>query len=88
MARTEVYLREWGNPGAGDGEFNVVVSVAVDGGEVYVTDFRNQRVQVFDRHGATCASGAVPAREMGSSASPGRVGVGRPVLPYTKTRYT
>ena len=51
MARDEVFLREWGSAGNGDGQFNVVISVAVHGDEVYVTDFRNQRVQVFDRRG-------------------------------------
>ena len=52
MARVEVFLREWGSLGSGDGQFNVVISLAVQGDEVYVTDFRNDRVQVFDRGGA------------------------------------
>lgn len=47
MARVEVFLREWGSAGAGDGQFNVPISVAVNGNEIYVTDSGNKRVQVF-----------------------------------------
>ena len=51
MARVEVFLREWGSAGAGDGQFNVPISVAVHGNEIYVTDSGNKRVQVFERSG-------------------------------------
>jgi DNA-binding beta-propeller fold protein YncE len=47
MARDEVYLRELvGPPGH---PFDWVVDVAVHDDEVYLTDFRNRQVKVFDR---------------------------------------
>src|SRR5262249_28046759 len=59
MARTEVYLREWNGsivPPTPTGPIGAVplkgvISVAVHGDEVYVTDSRNLLVQVFDRLG-------------------------------------
>ncbi|MES1167077.1 MAG: peptidyl-alpha-hydroxyglycine alpha-amidating lyase family protein [Pseudomonadota bacterium] len=46
------YVRHWGKPGTGDGEFNLAHDVAVDSkGLVYVADRRNERVQVFDENG-------------------------------------
>ena len=46
------FLRTWGSPGGGAGQFGTVHSVAVDGaGNVYVTDVGNGRVQVFDGTG-------------------------------------
>jgi hypothetical protein len=49
--RSEVFQRKWGSPGDGDGQFNVLISLAVPDDEVYVTDSGNYRVQVFDRSG-------------------------------------
>jgi hypothetical protein len=46
--RSEVFQRKWGSPGDGDGQFNVLISLAVRDDEVYVTDSGNYRVQVFD----------------------------------------
>lgn len=41
------FLTAWGGPGAGDGQFDQAIGVAVDGGgNVFVADF-NQRVQKF-----------------------------------------
>jgi len=46
------YLTQWGNPGSGPGEFNLVHCVAVDAqGRVYVADRSNGRIQVFDSKG-------------------------------------
>lgn len=46
-------LRGWGEFGHGDGQFSCPTAVAVDGqGHVYVLDAGNQRIQVFDAHGA------------------------------------
>jgi len=46
------YVRHWGKPGRGDGEFNLVHDVAVDtAGKVYVADRANERIQVFDPDG-------------------------------------
>ena len=43
--------RTWGGHGDRPGRFNEPTGVAVGGGEVYVSDARNGRIQVFDREG-------------------------------------
>ena len=46
------WLKSWGEPGSGPGQFNVPHSIAVDAaGQVYVADRGNRRVQVFDGEG-------------------------------------
>lgn len=46
------YITAWGKKGAGEGEFNLPHSVAVDKrGRVYVGDRENYRMQVFDADG-------------------------------------
>ncbi|HKS80050.1 MAG TPA: peptidyl-alpha-hydroxyglycine alpha-amidating lyase family protein [Candidatus Acidoferrales bacterium] len=46
------WIRSWGEPGSGPGQFNVPHSIAVDArGEVYVADRGNRRIQVFDGDG-------------------------------------
>ena len=46
------FLLEWGKKGTGEGEFNLVHTVAVDArGRVYVGDRENRRVQIFDANG-------------------------------------
>lgn len=45
-------LRQWGQTGAGDGEFNCPGGIAVArNGRVYVADQTNHRIQVFDGRG-------------------------------------
>src|SRR5499425_2890634 len=45
-------LLSWGEPGTGEGEFNIVHNICTDAdGWVYVADRENHRVQVFDRNG-------------------------------------
>jgi DNA-binding beta-propeller fold protein YncE len=45
-------LKSWGEPGSGEGEFNLVHNVCCDpDGWVYVADRENHRVQVFDGDG-------------------------------------
>src|SRR4249920_399485 len=45
-------LMSWGEPGTGEGEFNIVHNVCTDAdGWVYVADRENHRVQVFDGNG-------------------------------------
>src|SRR5262245_58525875 len=47
------YLFSWGEPGAGPGEFSLPHGVWIDRrGRVLVCDRENDRVQVFDQHGA------------------------------------
>ena len=42
----------WGEPGTGEGEFNIVHNICCDAdGWVYVADRENHRVQVFDGDG-------------------------------------
>jgi sugar lactone lactonase YvrE len=57
-ARVHVYspggelLRSWGEPGSGEGQFNLPHSIAVDSaGHVYVADRENSRIQIFDSQG-------------------------------------
>ncbi|HLV94490.1 MAG TPA: peptidyl-alpha-hydroxyglycine alpha-amidating lyase family protein [Candidatus Acidoferrales bacterium] len=46
------WLKSWGEPGSGPGQFNVPHSIAVDAsGHVYVADRGNRRIQVFDGEG-------------------------------------
>jgi hypothetical protein len=46
------WLKSWGEPGDGPGQFNTPHSIAVDAqGQVYVADRGNRRIQVFDGEG-------------------------------------
>ena len=46
------WLKSWGEPGNGPGQFNVPHSIAVDAaGNVYVADRGNRRIQVLDGEG-------------------------------------
>jgi len=46
------WLKSWGEPGDGPGQFNTPHSIAVDAeGRVYVADRGNRRIQVFDGEG-------------------------------------
>ena len=46
------WLRSWGEPGDGPGEFSVPHSIAIDAeNNVYVADRGNRRIQVFDGEG-------------------------------------
>ena len=48
-----VFLKTWGGEGTGPGQFNQPHSIITDaGGNLYVADRSNQRVQVFDADGA------------------------------------
>ncbi|MGH2543557.1 MAG: peptidyl-alpha-hydroxyglycine alpha-amidating lyase family protein, partial [Ardenticatenaceae bacterium] len=45
-------LFSWGEPGTGEGEFNIAHNIATDrDGYVYVADRENHRIQVFDENG-------------------------------------
>ena len=46
------FVKAWGKPGTGPGEFNLVHSIVVDSqGTLYVADRSNARIQVFDQSG-------------------------------------
>ena len=46
------WVKSWGEPGDGPGQFNTPHSIAVDAqGRVYVADRGNRRIQVFDSDG-------------------------------------
>jgi DNA-binding beta-propeller fold protein YncE len=46
------YLKSWGSPGTGPGEFNLPHNICCDpDGWVYVADRENSRIQVFDGEG-------------------------------------
>jgi NHL repeat len=46
------WVKSWGEPGDGPGQFNVPHSIAVDAeGHIYVADRGNRRIQVFDGDG-------------------------------------
>jgi len=45
-------LMSWGEPGTGEGEFNIVHNICTDAdGWIYIADRENHRVQVFDGNG-------------------------------------
>jgi DNA-binding beta-propeller fold protein YncE len=46
------WIKSWGEPGSGPGQFSVPHSIAIDAtGAVYVADRGNRRIQVFDGEG-------------------------------------
>ena len=46
------FIRTWGSPGSGEGQFNVPNGISVDSaGNVYVADFYNNRIQKFTSDG-------------------------------------
>ena len=52
LDKTGRFVKTWGSKGAGQGQFNMPNSVAVDAkGKVYVADLGNKRIQVFDNDG-------------------------------------
>ncbi len=49
---TGEWLMNWGSQGAGNGEFNIIQGIAIDSNDnVYVADYGNRRIQVFDTAG-------------------------------------
>jgi len=49
-------LAKWGSPGIGDGQFNFPEGMAVDsGGNIYVSDRFNHRIQKFSSSGVFLA---------------------------------
>lgn len=46
-----VLVQSWGEPGSGPGQFNDPTGITVHAGEIFVSDARNARIQVFDTEG-------------------------------------
>jgi DNA-binding beta-propeller fold protein YncE len=52
FSRTGAFIKMWGSPGTGPGQFNTPHSIAMDSqGRLYVADRANNRVQVFNQDG-------------------------------------
>jgi len=62
--------RQWGQRGAGAGEFNYPTAVALAEDRVFVLDAMNFRVQVFTRAGAYVSSFGSPVNEPGGFFRP------------------
>ena len=45
------FVKSWGMPGEADGQFNDPTGIAIINDEVFVSDSRNARIQVFDLEG-------------------------------------
>ena len=45
------FVKAWGRPGSGPGEFNEPIGIAIGGERIFVSDSGNDRLQVFDREG-------------------------------------
>jgi DNA-binding beta-propeller fold protein YncE len=58
-------LDSWGEPGSGPGQFNLPHGIALDrGGNVYIADRENSRIQVFTSNGKFLAEWTDVARPM------------------------
>jgi DNA-binding beta-propeller fold protein YncE len=70
------FLREWGEEGSEEGQFNLPAGLATDdSGHVYVTDGRNARLQIFDSDGQFLAAWAPTEEEGGPLLDPEDVAV-------------
>lgn len=64
-------LNTWGTKGKGDGEFNAPIGIAINAkDELYVTEFRNNRVQKFDAAGKFLTKFDVEPMPGGIAVSP------------------
>jgi sugar lactone lactonase YvrE len=65
------FLQEWGKRGAGIGEFDIPIGMAINArDEIFVTEFRNNRVQQFDSHGRFLAALPVDPMPGGIAVAP------------------
>jgi sugar lactone lactonase YvrE len=52
LSKDGTFLKAWGRPGAGPGEFNAPHTIAIDSqGRLFVGDRNNNRIQIFDQDG-------------------------------------
>jgi len=64
------FVKAWGGAGTGPGELNDPTGVAVAGGEVFVADSRNGRIQVFDLDGQFKRAFGKPGEGVGELGRP------------------
>src|SRR5574340_55872 len=64
------FVAAWGEKGSGPGQFNDPTGIAVAGGEVFVSDSRNGRIQVFDFKGRFKRQFGTPGKEPGQLGRP------------------
>lgn len=65
-----VFVAAWGGTGEEAGQFNDPTGIAVNGDEVFVSDARNGRIQVFDLNGKFLRSFGKPGEEPGELGRP------------------
>ncbi|MBW3600105.1 MAG: hypothetical protein KY475_22885 [Planctomycetes bacterium] len=65
-AKAPQLLMTWGRKGVDDGEFNVPIGIAINADDrIFITDFRNRRVQEFSSCGKFLNSFSVPGNPSG-----------------------
>ena len=64
------FVTAWGEKGDGPGQFNDPTGIAVTGGEVFVADSRNGRIQVFDFEGNFKRQFGEPGKGLGELSRP------------------
>lgn len=64
------FVAAWGGQGDGPGQFHDPIGIAVAGGEVFVADSRNGRIQVFDTDGHFRRQFGTPGKGLGQLGRP------------------
>lgn len=64
------FVKAWGEKGTGPGQFSDPTGIAVAGDEVFVSDSRNGRIQVFNLDGGYRRQFGAPGREPGQLGRP------------------
>ena len=89
------FVAKWGSSGTGDGQFNEAVGIAEDAlGFIYISDYRNQRIQKFRLTTAIAVAAAkiiyspLPARggKRASQAAPSTPASSREAIPGTESK--
>ncbi len=64
------FVATWGSPGEGNSQFNDPTGLAISGNEVFVSDARNGRIQVFDLDGKFIRKFGTPGDQPGQLGRP------------------
>ena len=64
------FVSAWGEKGGAPGQFNDPTGIAVAGSEVFVSDSRNGRIQVFDLDGRFKRQFGMPGNELSKLGRP------------------